>query len=153
MGYECRRDRNCYWIIPLWSKLIKTVGSEITELDQTRAFSIAMAASITVIIASQLGLPVSSTHIAIGGVFGVGFLREYLDSSETKWLQNIKEQFKSNKKEFEHLQTEFHTLETKQNKTQEEYERIIELFKLIDEKQDLLKDEKKNTKVLKRLNM
>ena len=59
-------------------KLIKTVGSEITELDQIRAFSIAMAASITVIIASQLGLPVSSTHIAIGGVFGVGFLREYL---------------------------------------------------------------------------
>ncbi|NOR58789.1 MAG: inorganic phosphate transporter, partial [Sulfurimonas sp.] len=46
-------------------KLIKTVGSEITELDQIRAFSIAMAASITVIIASQLGLPVSSTHIAI----------------------------------------------------------------------------------------
>jgi len=37
-----------------------------------------MAASITVIIASQLGLPVSSTHIAVGGVFGVGFLREYL---------------------------------------------------------------------------
>ncbi len=63
-------------------KLIKTVGSEITELDQMRAFSIAMAASITVIIASQLGLPVSSTHIAVGGVFGVGFLREYLDKKD-----------------------------------------------------------------------
>ncbi|MEJ2501611.1 MAG: inorganic phosphate transporter, partial [Campylobacterales bacterium] len=59
-------------------KLIRTVGSEITELDQVRAYSIAMAAAITVIIASQLGLPVSSTHIAIGGVFGVGFLREFL---------------------------------------------------------------------------
>lgn len=59
-------------------KLIRTVGTEITELDQMRAFSIAMAAAITVIIASQLGLPVSSTHIAVGGVFGVGFLREYL---------------------------------------------------------------------------
>ncbi|PIE72746.1 MAG: inorganic phosphate transporter, partial [Deltaproteobacteria bacterium] len=58
-------------------KLIKTVGGEITELDQMRAFSVAMAAAITVIIASQLGLPVSSTHIAIGGIFGVGFLREY----------------------------------------------------------------------------
>ncbi len=41
-------------------KLIRTVGGEITELDQMRAFSVAMAASITVIIASQLGLPVSS---------------------------------------------------------------------------------------------
>lgn len=71
-------------------KLIKTVGSEITELDQTRAFSIAMAAAITVIIASQLGLPVSSTHIAVGGVFGVGFLREYLKSSHAKMIDEIK---------------------------------------------------------------
>ncbi|CAI8224570.1 MAG: Sulfate permease CysP [Marinobacterium sp. xm-d-530] len=71
-------------------KLIKTVGTEITELDQTRAFSIAMAAAITVIIASQLGLPVSSTHIAVGGVFGVGFLREYLKSSHARMINEIK---------------------------------------------------------------
>ena len=132
-------------------KLIKTVGSEITELDQMRAFSIAMAASITVIIASQLGLPVSSTHIAVGGVFGVGFLREYLDSSESKWLQNMKEHFKANKKELESLQKEFKSLESKDNKSQEEYERIIELFKLIDEKEDALKDEKKEYKGAKKI--
>ncbi|MCW8936015.1 MAG: inorganic phosphate transporter [Gammaproteobacteria bacterium] len=71
-------------------KLIRTVGSEITELDQMRAFSIAMAASITVIIASQLGLPVSSTHIAVGGVFGVGFLREYLKTSHSTIVEEIK---------------------------------------------------------------
>jgi len=59
-------------------KLIKTVGSEITDLDKIRAFCVAMAAAITVIIASQLGLPVSSTHIAVGAIFGVGFLREHL---------------------------------------------------------------------------
>jgi len=64
-------------------RLIKTVGTEITELDQMRAFSIMMAAAITVVIASQLGLPVSSTHIAVGGVFGVGFLREWMDSKGT----------------------------------------------------------------------
>jgi len=46
-----------------------------------RAYCIAMAAAITVIIASQLGLPVSSTHIAVGGVFGVGFLREYIKAT------------------------------------------------------------------------
>jgi len=63
-------------------RLIKTVGSEITELDQMRAFSIMMAAAITVVIASQLGLPVSSTHIAVGAIFGVGFLREWLDSKD-----------------------------------------------------------------------
>jgi PiT family inorganic phosphate transporter len=60
-------------------KLIRTVGSEITELDRSRAFCIALAAAITVIIASHLKLPVSSTHVALGAVFGVGFLREFLE--------------------------------------------------------------------------
>jgi PiT family inorganic phosphate transporter len=72
-------------------KLIRTVGSEITELDQMRAFSIAMAASITVIIATQLGLPVSSTHIAVGAVFGVGFLREYIKAGYSKMIEQIRE--------------------------------------------------------------
>lgn len=71
-------------------KLIRTVGGEITDLDQMRAFSIAMAAAVTVIIASQLGLPVSSTHIAIGGIFGVGFLREHLKSNYSQMLEWIK---------------------------------------------------------------
>jgi PiT family inorganic phosphate transporter len=71
-------------------KLIRTVGSEITELDQMRAYCIAMSATITVIIASQLGLPVSSTHIAVGGVFGVGFLREYLKSNYARMVEEIK---------------------------------------------------------------
>ncbi len=71
-------------------KLIRTVGSEITELDQMRAYSIAMAAAITVIIATQLGLPVSSTHIAVGAVFGVGFLREYLKHSYSRMIEEIK---------------------------------------------------------------
>lgn len=76
-------------------KLIKTVGEEITDLDQMRAFSIAMAAAITVIVASQLGLPVSSTHIAVGGIFGVGFLREYLKRNHAKTIQKIREHYQS----------------------------------------------------------
>ena len=71
-------------------KLIRMVGSEITEIDKTRAFCIAMAAAITVIIASQLGLPVSSTHIAVGGVFGVGFLREYIKNNYALMIEDIK---------------------------------------------------------------
>jgi PiT family inorganic phosphate transporter len=70
--------------------LIRTVGSEITELDKARAFCVALAAAITVIIASQLGLPVSSTHIAVGGVFGVGFLREYLKVSYSRMIADIR---------------------------------------------------------------
>ncbi len=72
-------------------KLIRTVGSEITELTKIRAFCVAMAAAITVIIASQLGLPVSSTHIAVGAIFGVGFLREYLKHSNAKRIEEIRE--------------------------------------------------------------
>ena len=72
-------------------KVIRTVGSEITELDQMRAYCIAMAATITVIIASQLGIPVSTTHVAVGGVFGVGFLREYLKSNYARMVDEIKQ--------------------------------------------------------------
>jgi PiT family inorganic phosphate transporter len=71
-------------------KLIRTVGSEITELDRARAFCVALSAAITVIVASQLGLPVSSTHIAVGGVFGVGFLREYLKVSYARMIDEIR---------------------------------------------------------------
>ncbi|WP_297002877.1 MULTISPECIES: inorganic phosphate transporter [unclassified Thalassospira] len=65
-------------------KLIKTVGSKITKLDPIRAYTVALSAAITVIIASALGLPVSSTHIAVGAVFGVGFLRESLSHRRRK---------------------------------------------------------------------
>ncbi|MFT6675113.1 MAG: PiT family inorganic phosphate transporter [Sulfitobacter sp.] len=58
-------------------KLIRMVGSQITKLNPMRAYCVALSAAITVIIASWLGLPVSSTHIAVGGVFGVGFYREW----------------------------------------------------------------------------
>ena len=58
-------------------KLIRMVGSQITKLNPMRAYCVALSAAVTVIAASWLGLPVSSTHIAVGGVFGVGFFREW----------------------------------------------------------------------------
>lgn len=58
-------------------RLIRTVGEQITKLNEIRAFCAALSAAVTVLIASALGMPVSSTHIAVGAVFGVGFLREY----------------------------------------------------------------------------
>ncbi|APW64378.1 inorganic phosphate transporter [Poseidonibacter parvus] len=130
-------------------KLIKTVGSEITELDQMRAYSIAMAASITVIIASQLGLPVSSTHIAVGGVFGVGFLREYLDSNESRFLQGLRKKFKKHKKELDSMTKELDELEKLESKSKTNYVRIVELYKSIEEKQEIVKQEKKDVKEAK----
>ncbi len=58
-------------------KLIRMVGAQITKLNPMRAYCVALSAAITVIVASWLGLPVSSTHIAVGAVFGVGFFREW----------------------------------------------------------------------------
>lgn len=72
-------------------RVIRTIGSEVTDLDQIRAYCIAMSATITVIVASQLGLPISSTHTAVGAVFGVGFLREYLKTSYAHKIEDIKE--------------------------------------------------------------
>lgn len=58
-------------------RLIRIVGSQITKLNPIRAFCVALSAALTVIVASALGLPVSSTHIAVGSVFGVGLFREW----------------------------------------------------------------------------
>ncbi len=125
-------------------KLIRTVGSEITELDQVRAFSIAMAAAITVIIASQLGLPVSSTHIAVGGVFGVGFLREWLDSGdEIDMIEKEREFIEAEKSRQAAYQKELELLQNQEHKTKEDYERIVELFQLIDDEQAKIKQAKK----------
>ena len=69
-------------------KLIRMVGSQITKLNPMRAYCVALSAAITVIVASWLGLPVSSTHIAVGGVFGVGFFREW-DASRRMQRANV----------------------------------------------------------------
>ncbi len=132
-------------------KLIKTVGSEITQLDQMRAFSIALAAAITVIIASALGLPVSSTHIAVGGVFGVGFLREYLDNSEANLIMTTRQRFKDDKKELEILEKEFEQLDKKEDKSKKEYQRVIDFMNKIEELQELVKDEKREFKQAKKI--
>lgn len=71
-------------------KLVRTVGSEITELDKVRAFCVSLAAAITVIIATHFGLPVSSTHIAVGAIFGVGFLREILAYRYNQRLEKVR---------------------------------------------------------------
>ncbi len=56
-------------------RVIKTLSTKITQLNNTRGFSVDFAAATTVLIASKLGLPVSTTHAAVGGVLGVGLAR------------------------------------------------------------------------------
>ncbi len=66
-----------WWLAVFGSRLIKSVWNEITKLNQVRAFCVALSAAITVIIASKLWLPVSSTQIAIWAIFWIGLFREH----------------------------------------------------------------------------
>ena len=66
-------------------RIVEMVGKDITRLNPIRAFCVALASAITVLFASFFGMPVSSTHVAIGAVFGVGFFREwYLRNSQQR---------------------------------------------------------------------
>ncbi len=56
-------------------RVMDTIGRKITTLTNTRGFSVDFAAATTVMIASKMGLPVSTTHAAVGGVMGVGLAR------------------------------------------------------------------------------
>jgi PiT family inorganic phosphate transporter len=56
-------------------RVMDTIGTKITTLTNSRGFCVDFAAATTVLAASKLGLPVSTTHAAVGGVLGVGIAR------------------------------------------------------------------------------
>ena len=56
-------------------RVMDTIGRKITTLTNTRGFAVDFAAATTVMLASKMGLPVSTTHAAVGGVMGVGLAR------------------------------------------------------------------------------
>jgi len=62
-------------IATLGYRVMRTIGTKITELTPTRGFSAELAAAATVVLASRTGLPVSTTHILVGAVMGVGLAR------------------------------------------------------------------------------
>ncbi|MDP1142686.1 inorganic phosphate transporter, partial [Klebsiella pneumoniae] len=56
---------------------MRTVGGRITSLTNTRGFSVDFGAASTVLIASNLGLPISTSHTVVGAVIGVGLARGF----------------------------------------------------------------------------
>jgi PiT family inorganic phosphate transporter len=80
-------------------RLVKTVGSEITEIDKLRAFCIALSAAIVVFTASHFGFPVSTTHTLIGSIFGVGLLRELIRQNDRKTLEKVRKCYAGEDKE------------------------------------------------------
>lgn len=70
-------------IVGLWfigKEVIKTVGHALTKMHPASGFSAELAAAAVVMVASMLGLPVSSTHILIGAVLGIGLVNR-----KTNW--------------------------------------------------------------------
>ncbi|EGK8036093.1 inorganic phosphate transporter [Campylobacter lari] len=70
-------------VIGLWflgKEVIQTVGSKLAEIKPTTGFSAELGASIVILLATQLGIPVSSTHILIGAILGIGVFNK-----DAKW--------------------------------------------------------------------
>ena len=80
-----------------WGKrVMRTVGERITSLTNTRGFSVDFGAATTVLVASRLGMPISTSHTVVGAVIGVGLARglEAVDLSVIKkivvsWLLTL----------------------------------------------------------------
>ena len=53
-------------------RVMATIGTKITELTPTRGYAAEFAAAVTIVLASRLGLPISTTQTLVGGVMGVG---------------------------------------------------------------------------------
>lgn len=81
------------------SRLVRTVGSEITEIDKLRAFCIAFSAALVVLASSHFGFPVSTTHTLVGSIFGVGLLRELRNTSERRTLAKVRKCYAGANKE------------------------------------------------------
>jgi PiT family inorganic phosphate transporter len=55
--------------------VIKTVGTNITQLTPSRGFAASISAAFTIVVASGTGMPISTTHTLIGAILGVGMAR------------------------------------------------------------------------------
>jgi PiT family inorganic phosphate transporter len=69
-------------------RVMETVGGKITELTPVRGFCAQFGAATTILVCSRLGLPVSTTHVLVGAVVGVGFMRG-MGFLDMRLLRNI----------------------------------------------------------------
>jgi PiT family inorganic phosphate transporter len=69
-------------------RVMRTVGTRITSLTNTRGFSVDFGAATTVLICSKMGLPISTSHTVVGAVIGVGIARG-LEAIDLSVIKNI----------------------------------------------------------------
>lgn len=66
-----------FGIVTMGYKVMGTVGEKITKMNNTRGFAVAFSSATTVLLASNMGMPVSTTHATVGSVVGVGLARGF----------------------------------------------------------------------------
>ncbi len=62
-------------LLAFGSRVMRTIGKKITEITPVRGFCAEFGAATTILFCSRLGLPVSTTHVLVGSVVGVGVMR------------------------------------------------------------------------------
>lgn len=99
VAYETEKQEVPLWILAMggagivlglamWGyRIIVAIGVKLTKLTPSRGFSIEIGAAITVLIASRIGLPVSTTHCQVGATMGVGLIE--FKASTVNWKQFI----------------------------------------------------------------
>jgi PiT family inorganic phosphate transporter len=74
--------------LAVWGKkVIATIGENIISLEPSSGFCAELATAITILLASRLGLPVSTSHALVGGVVGIGV--QNIKSIKFSTIQNI----------------------------------------------------------------
>lgn len=75
-------------LLAFGTRVMETIGKDITEITPTRGFCAEFGAATTILICSRLGLPVSTTHVLVGSVVGVGLMRG-MSALDLRILKNI----------------------------------------------------------------
>lgn len=75
-------------LLAFGTRVMETIGKNITEITPVRGFCVQFGAATTILICSRLGLPVSTTHVLVGSVVGVGFMRG-MGALDLRVLKNI----------------------------------------------------------------
>ncbi|MDD1417909.1 inorganic phosphate transporter [Dolichospermum sp. ST_sed1] len=76
--------------LAVWGKkVIATIGENIISLEPSSGFCAELATAVTILLASRLGLPVSTSHALVGGVVGIGLVQQNIKSIKFSTIQNI----------------------------------------------------------------
>jgi len=75
-------------LLAFGTRVMETIGRDITEMTPMRGFCAQFGAATTILVFSRLGCPISTTHVLVGSVVGVGLLRG-MGALDLRILKNI----------------------------------------------------------------